>query len=274
MLGMPKFIPVNNRDKRKDQDKKKFLSFLLCNVWYSRVGRTRKEPVMQHPLVNPSLTPYGFVFPGWAKRLEFQPNDNSYWVNTEVVIGTFWAERNRLKAPRPLPVQTIIHHILPGMAAANRLTTGDFVFDGLPYLSRDIATLSSAVQWFGTNVGRCFLEDVWPHIPAHRHDHEFLAKLEYEREKSYSPTDLAVHFTHTCNERCGKIVAFWGSCKYIPSETTLRDRAVVDGLMRWLGRKDGREFIADYQARRKRVQSAASERRRRDLEAQRTKKAA
>lgn len=224
---------------------------------------------MRHPLVNPSLAPYGFVLPSWGQRLRYE-SENPHWVNTEEVIARFWDKRNRLNAPRPLPARTIIHDILPGLATANRITGGDFVFDGLPYLGRDILVLSSAMQWFGTSVGRCFLEDTWSFLPPHHPEREFLVKLEFEREKSHSPVDLAMHFTHVCNARC-RHNGILSICSYDARDTTARDRALVGGLMRWLGRTAGREFIAAYKARKERVLEAARERSRKAREEKRAK---
>ena len=213
-----------------------------------------------HPLENPSLAPYGFVFPSRKKRLEYKPEANHHWVNEEKVIVRLWDRRNRKNAPRPLPVQTIIHEILPSQEKANRIINGDLQFDGLPYLTRDILVLSSVVQWFGTNVGRCFIEtDISRQsIPGFHFEREFLIKFAQEMKQS----DLVAFLTHTCTPHCETIrkLGFRNECWYDRNNVSLRDRAVVDGLMRWLGRKAGREFLAEFANRKQNAWAAANKR--------------
>lgn len=210
---------------------------------------------MQHPLVNPSLAPYGFVFPASKERLEYKPTNVSSWVNTEALIARLWAEVNRADAPKPLPVVTIIHEILPGQATANRLEDGDFEFDGLPFLSRDIALISSFIQWFGTSVGGAFLEGKLYSKEKVRSDHEFLAKYADQVKRQ----DILRHLVHTCTPKCqnGVISMFGNGHDYRSTIVTDRDKAVVDGLMRWLGRTDGRAFIAKFLERNKRAWAVA-----------------
>ncbi len=213
--------------------------------------------LQRHPLQNPSLAPYGFVFPYYKTRLEFQPKEHPFWVNEEKIAGRVWDRCNRANAPKPLPVQTIIHEILPGQKSANRITAGDFWHDGLPYQARDILMLSTAVQWFGTNCGRCFLEtDIsGDSIPGFHPEREFLIKLAKEH------FDLAAHLAHECSERCKvhRLFARYG-CYFAEKDVTPRDRAVLDGLMRWLGRKPGRAFAVEFTKRKKNAWADAHKR--------------
>lgn len=210
-----------------------------------------------HPLENPSLAPYGFVFPLRQKRLEYQPLVE-HWVNEEKLMARLWDRWNRSNAPRPLPVQTIIHDILPSLATANRLTAGDFLHDGLPYLSRDVLVLSSMLCWFGTNFGRSFLEtDISRFgIPGYHPAREFRIKLARKMKK----VDIVAHVTHVCNARCGTVRSIVGDCYHESGEVSVRDRAVVDGLMRWLASRAGRAFIAEFTRRKESAWEAARER--------------
>ncbi|MDP1707217.1 MAG: hypothetical protein Q8L30_01545 [bacterium] len=213
-----------------------------------------------HPLENPSLAPYGFTFPNRQKRLAYKPKNHKFWVNEERLIARVWDRRHRADALKPLPIQTIIHDILPSLATANRITEGDFWFDGLPYLTRGILVLSSTVYWFGTNVGRCYLEtDISGlSIPGFHPEREFRIKFAQEMERK----DMVAFLTHVCTSRCGgKVVTLQqviaGRCYFDSSAVSLRDRALIDGLMFWLGKKAGRAFIADYSARKANAWTAA-----------------
>lgn len=209
-----------------------------------------------HPLENPSLAPYGFVFPLQRGRLDYRPQANASWINEEKVMARLWDRCNRANAPRPLPVQTIVHEILPSQASASRITNGDFWYEGLPYLARDILVLSSTLQWFGTNGGRCFLEtDVSRFsIPGFHPGREFRIKLARKMRKR----DMVAFWTHVCTPRCES-----GHRHCCDSRAVLpRDRAVVDGLMFWLDRNAGRAFLAEFALRKRNKWNAANERRR------------
>lgn len=207
--------------------------------------------IQRHPLENPSLTPYGFVFPNAQKRLQYEPKSNMLWVNQERIAARTWDRLNRTNAPRPLPVQTIIHWILPGLATANRISDGDFWHEDLQYLTRDILVLSRTVQWLGSNNGRCFLEtDISrDSIPEFHSEREFRIKFAKEMAR----LDMVALLMHICTPQC-KIVRslFYNGCYYDMNAVSARDRVVVDGLMRWLGSKDGRTtFLAEFQRRKK-----------------------
>lgn len=216
---------------------------------------------MQHPLENPTLAPFGFAFPESQKRLEYVPEITS-GVNCERIIAELWDKWNRKNSRYPLPVTEIIHRILPGLATLNQLRKGDFEFDGRPYLSRDILVLSSLVQWLATNVGGCFLEtDISSRkdLPMKYHpEREFLIKCELEKEHHAGLQDIPAFITHVCTNRCKEL---WrcthGVCHYNPKDVSTRDRAVVDGLMRWLATKQGRAFTTRYLKKRKNAQEAA-----------------
>lgn len=213
-----------------------------------------------HPLENPSLAPYGFVFPHRKERLEHKPKGHSLWINEEAIIARVWDRFNRSNAPKPLPIQRIIHEILPGLASSNRLTVGDFYHDGLPYLTRDILVLSSTAQWLGTNNGRCFLDtDISrDSIPGFHPEREFCMKFALEMKRS----DKVASLTHVCTARCGRIRMINPAvgCYIDSSDVFARDRAVVDGFMRWLGRKDGRAFNAECTLLKKNARTAVCER--------------
>lgn len=216
---------------------------------------------MQHPLENPSLAPYGFVFPHYQTRLKYKPITDCF-INSEKIILKHWDKRNRAKALQPLPVQTIIHEILPAQASANRIIKGDFQYEDLPYLTRDILVLSSIIQWFGTNVGSCFLERLYSDIsckPSFHPEREFRMKLAKEMQRR----DMVAFWTHICTSRCDRVRSFpYDGCYYDSHEVSTRDRAVVDGLMRWLGRNAGRAFIAEYLTRIRNVRDASYKRQR------------
>lgn len=201
-------------------------------------------PHVEHPLENPSLAPFGFVTPLMRQRLEYEPSF-SWAFNHERLIGKLWTKANRLRAAHPLPIPTIVHEILPAQAKANQIRDGDFLFDGLPYVSRDVLVLSSIVQWLGTNIGRAFLSEdkTVSQSQSFHPEREFVLKLEHY------PRDLVAFWTHVCSKDCkrsnvislGSEPHFFSSKKVSP-----RERALADGLMRWLGRPAGRAFIAEY----------------------------
>ena len=225
---------------------------------------------MRHPLVNPSLAPYGFVPPSSRRRLEYKSELPGY-INCERALARLWDKAHRSNASHPRPIETIVHQILPGIARAHRLVAGDFIFDGLPYRSRDILVLSATVQWLGTNVGNSFLEtdiskswqpEIWQwgtrfFKSQYRYYHperEFLIKLEKERHARFGTDglNLPAMIFHECSNRCGSVMGL-RHCYYDPHVPEPRDHVLVEGLMRWLAMPAGRAFIAAYQARRARA---------------------
>jgi len=215
---------------------------------------------VQHPLVNPSLTPYGFVFPKYKERLDFSPDNNPQYINRERLIAKQWAKRNRYDATQPLPAHTIIHQILPSIATVNHITNGDFSFNEKPYLSRDLAILSTVLQWLATNVGNEFLTRDISEYSGYHTEREFVLKFEHKPNRDQR---LAL-WLHECSPLCSK---FTSECVLDVNQVTTRDRTVIDGLFRWLGKSDGRQFIANYQqyfrlqckdAQRKNVSSVAA----------------
>ncbi len=212
---------------------------------------------MRHPLATKSLAPYGFVFPRYVERLAFEPKPEYGGFNAERVIAKQWERAHRVDAPEPTPLEVIIHRILPGMGTLTGRFKPDFEFKGRPYNSRDIALVSTTVQWLGTNIGNSFLLDAYRSKEAHP---ERVFSLLFKRESH----DMVMHFTHICSEKCkdghtGTVLPF-NSCWHDPEETTLRDRVAVDALMWWLGRKAGRAFIEEHFARSERAGKAARER--------------
>jgi hypothetical protein len=243
----------------------------------------------RHPLENASLAPYGFVFSGRKERLEYLPQDNPHWVNEERLIARLWDKVHRLNAPKPLPITTIVHKILPSFHSCDRLERGDFVFDGLPYLSRDILILSSTLQWFGTNVGRDFLTSDYllnERIEQGRHEQypvllaeppgshhssreepplsyhpsrEFILKLWHE-EHCQGGRDMVPFFVHACTPTCREradLLSPLPVCQIDKDHVRPRDRAVVHGLMFWLGTKDGRSFLGTLASKKERAWLAA-----------------
>ncbi len=209
--------------------------------------------MFKHPLENPSLAPYGLTTPLSYQRLQYKPTTNPYWVNQEKLLAEMWDKCNRADAPRPLPVQTIIHEILPGQKRRNHLAQGNFVFEGKPYLTRDLMMLSSIVQWLGSNVGNCFLiRDISQKL-GYSLEREFLTKYA-EDSKIH---DMVTFWCHICTPKCKEPTYFSligeSNHRYNPRTVTDRDVAVVDGLLRWLGRPAGRGFLSRYEARRKRA---------------------
>lgn len=204
--------------------------------------------IHKHPLQNPSLAPLGLRSKLSYQRLHYKPSVK-FVVFEERMIACFWEKCNRADAVRPLPIEVIIHKILPGMARANRLTAGDFCFDGKPYLTRDLVVLSNAMQWFGTNVGRCFItEPVRNPGKGYHESKEFVVKLEKENKRH----NLYAFLAHWCTTRCNSKKHFrlgLDSCIYDHRQVSGRDKAVIDGLMRWLGTAHGRKYLADFRAR-------------------------
>lgn len=215
---------------------------------------------MEHPLVRPTLAPYKFAFSRQAKRLDYRDPNDPYYFNPEDLIARFWAKRHQADATRPLPIETIIHRILPGMARAHATFTAEFEFGGKPYRSRDIALLSTVVYWFGTNVGNAFLEPAYcwlgprdlPPLSRRLADHperEFLEK--YRRQ--IVPHDYVKYvWAHTCVPECEKRrqPSFPADHCFYHDAVVPRDYAVVEGLMRWLGTTEGRTFTAAWRKRR------------------------
>lgn len=239
---------------------------------------------MQHPLVRPSLAPYGFAYHQHSDRLSYKPRHDPYYVNAERMMARFWDRRHRIDALDPLPIETIIHRIMPGHAQVNRLFEKEFEFRGYAYMSRDIALLSSIMYWFGTNVGSCFLEvpytgdwlpkdrqlpplNEWKDKLKNHPEHEFLKKYE----RAMRDRDMVAFWGHECTGECGesrrKFSPFVSPHAYDSSAITERDRAVVRGLMHWLGRVEGRSFTADWLAHLKKLRDAADVRRKQETRA-------
>ena len=208
----------------------------------------------KHPFEERSLSPLGLTTPHAHKRLQYV-STTKFRVDEERLAARFWEKRNRIDAPRPLPIEDIVHRVLPSMAQANRIMQGDFVFDGKPYLTRDIVTLAAVVQWFGSNVGRCFIDEPLRNPGKGYHpSREFMIKFAKENKDR----DVYVFFAHRCTASCDKDPNI---CTHDARSVTDRDRVVIDGLMWWLGSARGRQFLDDYRARRKAAHDAADARR-------------
>lgn len=211
--------------------------------------------MMRHPLTTLSLTPLGFVLPQWQERLKWNPSKTeiAHWVNHEQLILRIWDRYHRLSAPRPFPTQTIIHSIVPMLEDGKLLTHGDLEFDGLPYHTRNILVLSSTVQWFGTNVGWCFLTYRTPEENRYPREFEFKMKLDAARNRRILPLDIVSHIVASVSEvgvRREREGRHFRTKPYRYNDVLPQDRVVVDALMLWLGTDAGRAFIAAYVRRR------------------------
>ena len=211
---------------------------------------------MLHPLstiatARHSLAPFGFVLPQYRERLDYQSPIDPKHINHERIVLYLWERANRVSQPGPLPITTIIHEIIPAADAAQRLIRGDSMWDDREYLKRDIALLSTIVQWFGTSVGRVFLEDIghWAYVPSVqplRGPDEYVQKLRSESNRA-----LPFMWTHsTCNDRCHTTTTQYMYISaphcYVSDDLSIRDRAVINGLMVWLGMEAGREFTRSF----------------------------
>lgn len=209
--------------------------------------------IMDHPLVNPSLTPLGFVFPIYRKRLEHVPLPGS--IDGDRVAAEFWELKNRTRARGERPAETIIHEVLPPLDLLADPEKVDFTFEGRGYRSRDIMVLSTFMQWFGTSVGNVFLTDIPFDLRISDAAQEFRLKLKRE-EKRHPITAILVH---ECTDACGVHSMLFWVCKPERGYTTKRDHAVVDALMTWLGMPQGRAYIEEYKAYRQKAFKTARE---------------
>lgn len=218
---------------------------------------------MRHPLHNPSLAPVGFCGSISQQRINAKPYPE-WSFNRERAIAKFWAGWNRQDAPHPLPVEAIIHEVLPAMATRFRAPKGEFTFEGKEYRGRDIAVLSSVVRWFGSGVGDCFL--FGRHFfESKSSDREFLERFARENCR-HAVLRECTH--HVCTDACRRtpeshegVLVFYRSFdphKYEP--VTKRDEVLVDGLMWWLGRRHGRSFLSAWKEKRDRLAHAAHQR--------------
>jgi hypothetical protein len=199
---------------------------------------------MQHPLVNASITPYGYAL--YPRRLEFEAYPG--YINPERIIAQHWEKRNRLQARGKQPIRQIIHETHPELTEETRVESDALVFDGLKYLERDILVLSTAIQWLGTNVGNSFLE----RKPFGRYSGTWDSfEIKYKEEcPRYDPLRI---WTHKCNEKCCAPPMWSGinSHTYDPRAITARDKKIAAALMSWLGSMQGQIFIEEYVAQKK-----------------------
>ena len=128
---------------------------------------------MIHPfsyvaLARQSLAPFEYTLPQYRDRLDFQNPIDPKHTNHERVALYLWERVNSCFADEPQPIRTIIHGITPAASTEQQILHGDILFEGRPYLDRDITLLSIIVQWFSTNCGRMFLEYIayWTYVPT------------------------------------------------------------------------------------------------------------
>jgi len=223
---------------------------------------------MRHPLENPSLGDYTVAFTSSLKRRGYESKDDAGYVNPERVIMRVWHKVNTAHAGRPLPVRTIIHEIMPGVARANLITKGNFVFEGDPYWTHDLMVLSAVVQWLATNVGSRFFSESISSRPNFHPEREFVMK--FADMDVWRQRQMLAMWVHECTDKC-----YTGSSldPDYPHHLSLqlvmpRDRALIDGFMRWLGRKEGREFMVSYRAKFERARKVRREQLRKEKAAQ------
>ncbi len=205
---------------------------------------------MEHPLTNPSLTPFCFTSPHRFARNRQNLKGVGTGINGDREMARHWAKANRLKNEGALPAERIVHHILDSRFRP-RMVTSDFVFKEKPYRERDIFVLTCIVTWFGTNVGNSFMIDIpigWDNAQSGQF---FLKKYQHENEQwrersrknrfAQGPKDLVTFWTHVCTKHCRDKHDYRNDT---PTET---DYALADALMWWLGSKQGREFFSAFQ---------------------------
>lgn len=194
---------------------------------------------MQHPLENPSLTPYSFLFPFSYMRVRQKLETNM--INGDHEIVKFWAKQNRNNSQRPLPAKVILHDILPSLSSQVAAAKQSFTFDGLPYHNRDIALLSSMVRWFGTNIGNSFITSRYTNEKYKHPVKEFVEKFN-QLDNSDIILGMAIH---SCTVKCKNNTI---DHAINTSLITDRDRLVVKALLIWLGKEQGRDFMNAYKS--------------------------
>ncbi len=202
--------------------------------------------MQQHPLENPSLAPFGLIVPRYKMRISQDLTGIGTGVNREREIMLLWEQWNSPKSKhKPLPITYIVHYVLPSFGKAKRIVDGDFYFEGLPYVTRDIVVISSIMCWFGTNVGRFFIESPPPvNIGS---ELEFLEKYRIENKSWRYGPDMLHFWLHECTELCkqNKICVFEPKHCY-GQKPTAREYALAEALMFWLGTKEARRFFEEY----------------------------
>lgn len=205
---------------------------------------------MEHPLTNPSLTPFCFTSPYRFARNRQNLKGLGSGINGDREMARHWARSNRLKNEGVLPAEKIIHHILDSRFRPT-VKDFDFVFKEKLYRQRDIFVLTCIVTWFGTNVGNGFMVDVPRGWDNARSKQFFLKKYRHENKEweersrknwfGSGPKDLVTFWTHICTKHCGRTHDYRNDT---PTET---DYALAEALMWWLGSEHGREFFSSFQ---------------------------
>lgn len=213
---------------------------------------------MNHSLKSQSLAPQGFVFPLYIERLNDRykpwPSSLSHHINPELMMSRFWEKVNRAGSPTPMPIQTIIHEILPTLGKKYRARDNDTFFDGKHYRSRDICLISTIVQWFATNSGNGFLEKIncyWLDLYTDRKDYY---QVKYSAEQKLS--DMFRYWTHVCMPCCYNPSRFTAdSDRHVLStqSVTARDRAIAQAVMKWLDSDAGNAFRIAWSERMKKA---------------------
>ena len=197
---------------------------------------------MKHPLVNPSLTPHGFGVGNTYTRTTWKSDDSGRY-NGDWGAARFWQEANRLDVAYR-PAEHIVHEIMPSMRTIGRTHKGDFVFDGKPYLSQDLAVMTSAAVWIATNCGGAMLANPLCNV-TYTKTNEFRVRWR-EYEKPQANGHLLRHLLHTCEKgKCGH--GGFKPCPHFHKSATERESLVLDAFLFWLGTMQGREYLARFQ---------------------------
>lgn len=180
---------------------------------------------MQHPLEDPSLTPFGFVLPNWKYRLAPLAKD---MINGDREISLLWAAENRMSS-ESRPAVMMIGEILPSIITTRQFSGGDFFFDGRLYYRRDILVLSSFIAWLGCNCGLAFLRG-----------NSLSLKSMVKRFDAYEAREQIVY--HVLKRQPHYIERHVN----LP-DITKRDEALIRSIMYWLNRTEGKEFVQKLQ---------------------------
>ncbi len=220
-------------------------------------SKQHKENKMQqtqkHPLENPSLAPFGLATPHYKIRMSQDLSGIGTEINGAKELMLLWEYWNSSESKhRPLPIASIIHYILPSLGKTERIVDGDFYFEELPYVTKDIIVISSIMCWFGTNVGRYFIESPPPaNIGG---ELEFLEKYRIENKSWRYGSDMLHFWLHECTNKCKQYrICLIEPEHHYDEKPTAREYALTEALMIWLGTKEGRSFFDEYRARLKQL---------------------
>lgn len=195
---------------------------------------------MKHPLVNPSLTPHGLGTGNTYSRSKTK-NFGDGCCNGDWCAARYWQEVNRLDSDFR-PAEHIVHEIMPGMKTIGHTSKGDFLFDGKPYMERDLAIMTSIAVWLGTNNGRAMLQNSLFRPPPYTKTNEYIIRWR-EREKPQLEGHMLCHLLHRCTPDTCAFGRAVGGCFKHYVEITVREQLVLDAFLFWLGQASGRTYL-------------------------------